>query len=235
METKRKLFFIEGNISSGKSSLLELLMERGVVVFQEPIHIWKEHYVEKNGDNILGLFYSNMKRWSFQFEVAVMNTRFKNIMKALNSNHNLMIIERSLLTDMKVFAPNLYAMNEMTDMEWKIYCDWYETFMELIEERLKQVDVQFIYIKTDPEICFERKLQRDRTEEKDVIPDYFISLHERHEKWLNDVDSDHKVHIIDGNQNRINVYNNTINLLFRGKSIENTKTLYDHLLDDVTK
>lgn len=33
----KRLFFIEGNISSGKSTVIESLKEKGFVVFDEPV------------------------------------------------------------------------------------------------------------------------------------------------------------------------------------------------------
>lgn len=196
---QKRCIFVEGNISSGKSTLLRNLEHCGYSVFQEGLDVWKNRYVEKNGENILGMFYKDMKAWSFTFEVAVMNTRYQTIMKALESDSDTVIIERSLLTDMKVFAPNLYSMGEMTDMQWVIYEDWHTTFLNLVEKLLSECRITYVYIRTTPEICFERKIGRDRREEKEVIPEYLFSIHERHETWLNDVDNKNDVRIINGN------------------------------------
>jgi deoxynucleoside kinase len=42
----------------------------------------------------------------------------------------------------------------------------------------------FVYLRTDPEVVYERILKRDRTEERTVPFEYIKSLHEIHEDWL---------------------------------------------------
>lgn len=213
MSKKKTIVFVEGNISSGKSTLLHNLEEKGLTVFQEPIDVWKEKYKGRNGKNIFGLFYEDMARWSFQFEVAVMNTRYHKILDALNSDSDITIIERSLMTDMKVFAPNLYEMGKIIDVEWIIYNDWHNTFIQLVNDKLKNVNIEYIYVRTSPETCFERKSKRDRNEEKDVIPDYFIALHEKHENWLIQSEMENVVHTISGESNAEQVYQEVLNVL----------------------
>ena len=46
----------------------------------------------------------------------------------------------------------------------------------------------FIYLKTDPDICFKRLKKRSRNEEVNVSLDYLRQLHNRHEIWLNNID-----------------------------------------------
>ena len=196
---RKRVFYVEGNISSSKTTVLAGLREAGVAVYEEPLHIWKERYVEKNGDNILGLFYADMARWSFQFEVAVMTTRIQELERALKDPAEIVVVERSIFTDFHVFAPNLYAEGKMTDAEWKIYEDWYNLQLRLVLKPLvAQADVSFIFIDTDAETCHARKIGRDRKEEKLMPPDYLIQLQKRHENWLLDVDFPHPMHRVDG-------------------------------------
>lgn len=42
-----------------------------------------------------------------------------------------------------------------------------------------------VYLRTDPEVAFERIKTRNRFEEKDVTLEYIQHLHELHDKWLN--------------------------------------------------
>lgn len=42
-----------------------------------------------------------------------------------------------------------------------------------------------VYLKTDPEVAYQRIKTRNRSEEKDVPFEYIKHLHELHEKWLN--------------------------------------------------
>jgi len=42
-----------------------------------------------------------------------------------------------------------------------------------------------VYLRTDPEIAYQRIKTRNRFEEKDVSLEYIQHLHELHDKWLN--------------------------------------------------
>jgi deoxycitidine kinase len=68
----------------------------------------------------------------------------------------------------------------MSPLEWEIYKNW---FSWLTESRMEKPS-GFIYLQTDPEMCYERLLKRNRSEEAGVSIDYLKKLHERHEKWL---------------------------------------------------
>ena len=213
-EKKKKLFFIEGNISSSKTTVLKACEKAGYTVFDEPLDIWTAKYVEKNGDNILKLFYENMERWSFQTEVAIMTTRFKRLVEALAHNSDVVVLERSLFTDFHVFAPNLYDNNNMTDMEWIIYEDWYNTFMSVIKPMMIDVhDVTFLYINTSPEECLKRKTSRARLEENEMVPEYLIHLHKKHNDWLLDKEMKYQVYNINGNGTQNEVAGAVINAI----------------------
>lgn len=42
-----------------------------------------------------------------------------------------------------------------------------------------------VYLRTDPEVAYERIKTRNRSEEKNVTFEYIKHLHELHDKWLN--------------------------------------------------
>lgn len=200
---KKQLIFIEGNIAASKSTILTGCREANFAIFEEPLDVWKERYCEKSGENILELFYKDTPRWSFTFEVAVLHTRFYKLLEAINHSDHTVILERSVWTDLHVFEPNCYAQGNMTELEHKIYQDWIACFMKhAIEPLLKNCELVFIYVRTPPEVCFQRKQNRDRKEEVGVVPDYFRQLHDRHDKWLLDADFPHKLHTIDGAQDQ---------------------------------
>lgn len=196
---RKKLYFIEGNISSGKSTLVDMLKSRGHAVFDEPVNEWTSKYIECDGENILQKFYDNMARWSFQFEVAIMTTRYKRLMEALASNAEVVFLERSLWTDRKCFAQNLYEEGNMTKLEWTIYCEWFDTFMEATSYVLRGVDVFYIHLHTEPDECHRRMLERARKEEKGVPLDYLKLLDNKHREWLSG-DWHHQVLVINGHQ-----------------------------------
>jgi len=115
-------------------------------------------------------------------------SRLSILKKAIESNkYEIIITERSLYTDKHVFCQMLYDNDLIEDLEFTIYNKWFEEFNIL-------QDIQYIYLKTNPEVSYERVMKRSRTGEK--IPlSYLINCSDYHDKWL----SNEKVIIIDAN------------------------------------
>ena len=57
----------------------------------------------------------------------------------------------------------------------------------------------FIYLKTNPEVCFKRLQKRSRNEESSVPLDYLVQLHNKHETWLNNIEKS-RILTIDANK-----------------------------------
>lgn len=94
--------YVEGNIGVGKSSVLDLLSSKGVMVIKEPVQEWKNF----EGYNMLGIFYSNPGDWAMTFQVMVMITMwgFKCVSKQV-------VYERSPYSAVHVFAAMQYGNN----------------------------------------------------------------------------------------------------------------------------
>ena len=200
------IVYIEGNISCGKTTVIELLRQQGYNVFEEPIDDW--HQYTENGKNMLELFYTDMKKYGFGFEFVVLMSRYKQLLRALSVVDNgIVIVERSLLTDRKIFARNLFIEGTISQLEWKIYQDWHDMFMAMVNT-MHVVKSTYIYIRVAPDDCYLRKIGRDRKEEEDATPEYFYSLHSRHEEWL----AANK-HIIDGCQKPEQVMNQVVKVI----------------------
>ena len=64
---------VEGNIGSGKSTMLSYFEKFGdVELVPEPVGQW----CDLNGHNLLAKLYENPSRWSFQFQSYVQLTRY---------------------------------------------------------------------------------------------------------------------------------------------------------------
>ena len=216
-DTVKTIFFIEGNVSSGKTTVIETLRKIGYSVFEEPLETWQNEYLQ-DGRNILDLFYSDMPVWSFKFEMISMVTRYKQLLKALEDPSDIIFIERSLLTDRYVFALNLYNSKIFSQLDWKIYCDLHDMFVGLVNKQLSQHIIEYIYIQTHPEECFSRKTGRARAEEDSVAPAYFHQLHNRHEEWLSggmaiSHGRSYEVHTIRGGVSREEVVSQIIEIM----------------------
>lgn len=203
-ENKKTIIYIEGNIGSGKSTLVKLLSNiKDIELIQEPIDDWMK-YEDENNDNILKNFYEDKKRWTYTFQSLAFITRIKSMYK--NNDKNIKICERSPFTDKNCFALECYNNNEMNKLEWDLYNSWFEW----LESKFNIQPSGYIYLKTDYNVCFERLKKRNRSEENLVEIDYLKNLQEKHDNWL--LNSDVPILLLDGdnefesNQDNLNIF-----------------------------
>jgi len=210
---RKRLFFVEANIGACKTTLLTSLKKQGYTVFEEPLDVWKTRYCDKNGTNILGRFYEDMGRWSFDFEVMAFVTRKRQLLNALSDPSMVVIIERSLYTDRRTFALNLYRNGLLDEIQWRIYDDFFWSMMEEVERYFAQADCYYLYVDVAPEVCWERKNKRDRKEEKAMMPTYLTHLDKTLKDWLNDADTEFPVLTIDGHGDEASVLSQVIQII----------------------
>lgn len=205
---------IEGNIGSGKSTLMKHLKDyyknnEHVIFLKEPVDEW-EKIKDNNGKTILEKFYENQEKYSFSFQMMAYISRLNVLREALKSINPLsntkyiIITERSLYTDKMVFAKMLYETGKMEDVNYQIYLTWFETFLE--EFPVHKV----IYVKTLPEICYQRITRRCREGEENIPLDYLTSCYKYHEDMMtffsNNIVTSERQLILDGN---LDIYKNT--------------------------
>ena len=184
---------IEGNIGSGKSTLLSNLREyyakdANVVFLKEPVDEW-EQITDKEGATIIQKFYADQKKYSFAFQMMAYISRLnvlrlakKEAQKRKNKKScekTIFITERSLYTDKMVFAKMLYDDSKIEEVEYQIYLKWFNSFVD--EFPVNQV----IYVKTDPEVCFNRIKSRLREGEENVPLTYLTNCSKYHDNMLN--------------------------------------------------
>jgi len=175
---------IEGNIGSGKSTLLKMITEtnQDVVTLQEPVDMWNM-IKDDDGKTIIELYYADQKKWAFAFQMMAFITRAKLLREAVENNPGKIIItERSVFTDKNIFAMMLHDSEIINDVEYSIYCHWFDELTRNI-----QID-KVIYVRTEPNECEWRIKCRNRTGENIPI-EYLESCHSYHEKWLREFDT----------------------------------------------
>ncbi len=201
------LLSIEGNIGSGKSTVIEYLKtlnDSRFVFVDEPVKEWLE-IKDNNGMNALDCFYSDQKRNSFCFQILAYITRLKKLMDVIKNNKDKIIItERSIDTDRNVFAKMLYEDDFLNSIEWVTYNYWFDTFKDV-----SKVD-KIIYISATPEKCLERINKRNRVEEEGIKLSYLTKCHNYHNDWLDGVSD--KI-TIDGHSSVNNIRNQIINII----------------------
>lgn len=193
---------VEGNIASGKSTLLDKLRASDLAqVVEEPVAKWqnllpptapkkapddnKKEEGEKKGEegedgNLMGRMYEDAKRWGFTFQSYVLLTMLEA--HATPQTKPLLVLERSVYSARHCFIENLRKAEPpvIDEMEYTVYKRWYDWLMANHRPRLDLI----VYLRTEPEVCMARLKKRARTEEAGVPLEYLQSLHTRYEEWL---------------------------------------------------
>ena len=200
---------IEGNIGSGKSTIMKFLSKNfsefvklqgkdlNICYLQEPVNSWN-NFKDKTGKNIIQKYYENQKKYAFQFQMMAYISRLSQFKKAINDNYDVIFTERSMLTDRNVFAKMLYDDEKIEEIEYKIYNTWFDEFSECLK------NIKIYYVKADPEICYTRIEKRNRKGEENIPLDYLKLCDNYHNNWLNDFNN--KI-ILDGNIDITNIVN----------------------------
>ena len=191
---------IQGNIGSGKSTLVTVLNEKygsdkRVCFLQEPVNVW-DTITDENGTTILELYYKDQNKYAFSFQMMAYISRLSTLRKALSEGYDIIIAERSLETDKNVFAQMIYDDKNISEVEYNIYLMWFEEFQENIPEE------QIVYLRTSPEVAMERINKRGRVGEN--IPfEYIEKCHNYHEKWLSHKNPPPNMLFLDANADHI--------------------------------
>jgi len=192
----KRWYIIEGNIGCGKTTLIRSLKEDPTLeVIEEPVELWKT-IIDEEGQNILGLFYANPKKYAYLFQTIV----FKSRMMALEHPQEKLIrfSERSIWTDQHIFSKSCYEMKNMNSVEKSTYDLWFDWLNKKISRKPDGI----IYLHAKPEVCLARVQERDRAEESSVSLDYLTVIHTKHEEWLgyNTTHEGTPIYIIDNSQ-----------------------------------
>ena len=180
-----KIVSIEGNIGSGKSTLVEYLKKNketlppNVIYISEPVDIWNE-IKDSSGMSILEKYYQDQKKYAFPFQMMAYITRLSVIRKIFETSpkDSIIISERSIYTDHEIFAKMLHDAGKIEDIEYSIYLKWFHEFSESVLHGI-------IYVKTHPETCIERIGIRNRKGESTISKLYIEECDRYHENWIN--------------------------------------------------
>lgn len=186
---KPQIIFIEGNIGAGKTTLLskiesseyfkEQLPNKTIKYVYEPVKEWLE-YKDADGIDILSHFYRDQGKFAFSFQWYVFMTRIKAIQVAVDSGADLVFVERSIFTDKNVFMKSLFQKEKITDIEMKMYNDWFDW----IANQFLRCHYAFIYLSLPTELAYERIQKRARDAESIIEYGYLDLLNKNHDEWL---------------------------------------------------
>jgi len=160
---------IAGNIGCGKTTLTRMLAKR---------YGWTPKFESVDVNPYLEDFYADMKRWSFNLQIYFLNTRFKDVVEISKSKENI-VQDRTIYEDACIFAPNIHAMGNMSDRDFKTYQDLFALMMSLVHEP----DLM-IYLRSSIPHLIGKIQKRGREYEQTIQIDYLKGLNDRYEEWI---------------------------------------------------
>ncbi|XP_071106099.1 thymidine kinase 2, mitochondrial-like isoform X1 [Haliotis cracherodii] len=166
---------VEGNIGCGKTTLLEYFKHSASVqALKEPVEQW----TNIQGHNALGLLYEDPSRWSFSFNLYAQLTRIQ--MHTKPHTKPIKMLERSLYSTRYCFVENNYRSQTINGLEYAVLTEWFDWLSKTQKAELDLI----VYLRADPEVCYERIKKRLRKEEASVPKKLIDDLHDLHEDWL---------------------------------------------------
>lgn len=173
------MYIIEGNIGAGKSTFLNVINKYlpQITTVHEPLASWDS---QKHGASLLQKFMEDAPRWSYTMETFAMICRVQAHMKDHARPEPFVVVERSIYSGHYVFSVNGYKQGFMTEKEWHMYSQY---FNYLIPGYCRPPH-GFIYLRTSPEIAYERIRRRQRAAEDSITLEYLQQVHDRHEEFL---------------------------------------------------
>ena len=160
---------IAGNIGSGKTTLTRLLAAH---------YGWTPKYESVDFNPYLADFYQDMARWSFNLQIYFLNKRFKDVVEISHSDE-VIIQDRTIYEDARIFAPNLHDMGLMTTRDFENYSDLFDLMMSLVGNP----DL-LIYLRSTIPNLISQIQKRGRDYEKTIRIDYLTGLNEKYENWI---------------------------------------------------
>ena len=83
------IFSIEGNIGSGKSTLVKMLKNKlkiikntSVIYLPEPVEVW-ESIKDKDGKNAIEKYYENPEKYAFSFQMMAYISRIHQLKETM--------------------------------------------------------------------------------------------------------------------------------------------------------
>ena len=184
--------FINGNIGSGKETILRYLQEVltnksfKVKIILEPVELWRESGMLNK--LYKGEFYQ-FQKYAITSRVDIMNLKYQ---EAIDEKCDFVFIETNPLVDLHVYS------RAVVDSIYEYFEHWKTETQRLLFDFRK---CDNLFLDVSPEVCFKRIAKRSRSEEANLGLVYLQKLY--HEHWmLNNCIQHRVVH------NDCNVYDN---------------------------
>lgn len=162
---------ISGIIGAGKTTLAkELGKIMDLPVYYEPI-IENEYLKD---------FYSDKKRYSFSFQIYLLNVRFRQHQQILWNGAGG-IQDRTLYED-SIFAKVLYEEGMMEEREYITYLNLFKNMSNFMKK-----NTLIVHLDVSPEEALNRIKMRNRGCETGISVEYLTKLYDAYEEFLKEI------------------------------------------------
>lgn len=158
-----RIYCVDGNIGSGKSTVLRELSSRGCTVVEEDVASWQPYLTK---------FYSDPTRWSFTLQMEILQSLISTQFKG-----ERVFVERDPFA-CNIFTLNAVKMGFMTNLEYDLFCK--------CKDLMTSWTPTLRFVLTVPVTeCLKRVQNRNRSGEKNgVTIDYLSELEVVYTKQL---------------------------------------------------
>lgn len=218
---------VDGNIGAGKSTVISNCTSqiKNIEIFLEPVDEWKELIAKCNIDP---------KTWGYKLQQKVLNhykyvkNKIKRMKKLKNKGIKIIMVERSALTSVNVFAKLYLQQNIITSAQ-------YDELHALAHELNIKYDKR-IFINTPPEICKERVITRNRKCDRNSPFQYLKDIDALYQKMYETDDEKFMEHNQMPNKPEQEIKKKLVFTEIRGSS--NADTVYqqvNHIIENLIK
>lgn len=170
---------IEGNIGAGKTTLCKM-MEKD---------FGAQLILEQFTDNpFLPYFYKNPDRYAFQVELFFMTERHKQLQEFLSQRS---LFQEFTISDYFFIKTLLFAKNNLIDEEYRLF----QRLFNVLNTTFRKPDL-LVYLHRPVDDLMKNIENRGRDYEKDIKPEYLLSLQQAYFDYFRTV-TDIPVLIID--------------------------------------
>ena len=197
---------IDGNIGCCKTSILNYFHKNYKTAIDiEPIESWTEY--------LKSMYDSDNSTYNFQIKVWIDRCWIQE------KSNIIVLMERSPYFIKNVFVEKAFEDKTINENEYNNIHKLHKTTDELWQPNA------YIYLRSDPEMCYNRIKKRGRESEKNIKLEYIKRIHQLHEeKYINAIKNNKNIIVIEAENKSItdicseiissNIYNEIVNQLY---------------------
>lgn len=163
---------IAGTVGVGKSTMTNALAKA---------LNFRTSFEKVDTNPYLDKFYDDFEKWSFHLQVYFLAERFKE-QKRIFEYGGGFIQDRSIYEDTGIFAKMHYDKGTMSPTDYETYTSLFDAMV--MTPYFPHPDL-VVYLEGSIDDVIGRIQERGRAMEQQTPNDYWIEMHERYEKWIN--------------------------------------------------